>query len=590
MNAALGGYNAFDSWNNNISGPGSFTLNGTGTLQFTGANTYTGGTTINGGTLVVTGSIVSPTLVAPGGTLAGTGTIGALTVSGNLAPGLPAIASPTGAATTGTLTSTGAVTFTPGSNYTVKFNAAGQSDNLTTSGKATLAGNVQAIDAPGGFKFYQSYPILDAAGGISGTFQSFNATATGLSNAFLPVLSYGPNEVDLVLDPNTITSQLPGGANAQVRSIARGIDGVLLTGNAPAAFVNLFTVAPAALPATIQSLSGEAVVSTVTSAFRVGDQFLNNMLDPFTTSGRASTAVRLAQNASVAGDTGGVVPAGQTFTVWATAVGGNTTTDGSASLGTSKVTDQTYGVSAGADYYPTPAARVGFALGAGGTGSAVRDGLGSSTGSYGQFGANGLYDLGPIYLAAAADYSYASFNTTRDVDFNGFDRMTANPSGNLYGGRVETGYNVLAFGSDLVPYAAVQAQRFSSGRTAETTVLAPTNFGLVYQPATNTSVQTELGARGMTRFAFSGLDLAAFGRLAWAHEADRNRSINAVFEALPSGEFTIYGARPGANAALASVGAQIDLHNGIKLAVSGDGDFSSKVTGLRGELNVRYDW
>jgi outer membrane autotransporter protein len=592
MNAALGGFNAYDSWNNNISGAGSLTLNGTGTLQLTGADTYAGGTTINGGTLVVNGSLTSPTVVAAGGTLAGTGTVGALNIGGRLAPGLPAIASATGLATIGTLRSTGTVSFAPGSVYAVKFNASGASDNVTTTGVASLAGSVQAAGAPGAYKFNQSYAILNAAGGVSGTFQGLTANAIGLSEAYLPTLTYRPAEVDLVLAPNTISSQLPAGGSGNVRSIAGGIDHVLLTGNAPDAFVNLFNVAPSALPAVIGSLSGEVAVSTTTSALRIGDQFLGMMLDPFVTSGSRGATMRLAQTVmpGVAGEAP-VMAAPSPWTVWASASGGTTTTDGSAARGSSNVTDDTYGVAAGADYRFSPDARIGFAIGAGGVQTSVSQGLGTSTGAYGQIGVNGVYDIGPAYVGGAIAYSHAAFDTKRTVYVGTADQLKASPDGDVFGGRLEAGYHVPAGFATLIPYVAVEAQTYDSAHATESSSLGQTNFGLSYRSGTTNSVQTELGARAMAKFVLSpGMDITAFGRLAWAHEADRDRSLNARFTALQADSFSLYGAQPSANAALTSIGAQLDLHNGFKVAANMDGNFSSTVTGYRGLLNVTYAW
>ncbi|CAB3760344.1 acid phosphatase [Paraburkholderia solisilvae] len=51
MDAAQGGFNANDTWSNDISGSGKLTFNGTGTLQLSGNNSYSGGTQVKGGAL-----------------------------------------------------------------------------------------------------------------------------------------------------------------------------------------------------------------------------------------------------------------------------------------------------------------------------------------------------------------------------------------------------------------------------------------------------------------------------------------------------------------------------------------------------------
>ena len=67
---------------------GTLTKSGNGTVTLTANNTYTGATTIGGGRLVVNGSQGSSAVtVASGASLGGSGTVGALTVSGLVAPG-----------------------------------------------------------------------------------------------------------------------------------------------------------------------------------------------------------------------------------------------------------------------------------------------------------------------------------------------------------------------------------------------------------------------------------------------------------------------------------------------------------------------
>jgi autotransporter-associated beta strand protein len=72
------------TFGNVISGTGAFLQMGSGTTILTANNTYTGSTTVSAGTLIVNGSIDnSAVTVMSGAMLAGTGAVGATTISRN---------------------------------------------------------------------------------------------------------------------------------------------------------------------------------------------------------------------------------------------------------------------------------------------------------------------------------------------------------------------------------------------------------------------------------------------------------------------------------------------------------------------------
>jgi autotransporter-associated beta strand protein len=177
-----------------ISGSGGLTKNGVGLLTLSGANSYSGATNVNAGEVKINGSAANSAFtVAAAATLSGNGGIGALYLSGTLAPGN----SP------GKLTA-GDTTFAAGSKYLWEINsatgAAGVAyDTLQVNGVLGIAagaspvtislrslmadnsaGDVYNFDG----KHSYSYTLISTTGGISGyASNSFLLDTGGFTNA-----------------------------------------------------------------------------------------------------------------------------------------------------------------------------------------------------------------------------------------------------------------------------------------------------------------------------------------------------------------------------------------------------------------------
>jgi len=151
MDAALGGFNARDSWTNDIKGAGKLTKAGTGTLRLTGANTFAGGTEIKAGTVEAGASKA----FGSGDVYVGAGTVlgdapGAITIGGNY-----------------TQLAAGALQLRLASET---------SSRLSIAKTATLAGSLTVSFANGYRPAIGSTISLISAGTVNGTFSSITVT------------------------------------------------------------------------------------------------------------------------------------------------------------------------------------------------------------------------------------------------------------------------------------------------------------------------------------------------------------------------------------------------------------------------------
>lgn len=174
-------YSGFERYFKN--GGATWTLTGTAGAGGSGLSFA-----VDAGTLVQNGAFTNAAFsVASGATLAGTGSVGDTTVSGTLSPG--------GDGVIGTLTVNGNLVFNAGSTLRADIGStAGSSDRVNVTGTAALNGGVAAF-ASGSTFTAGRYTLLNAAGGVSGTFSPLTTTPSSPA-----ILSYDANNVYLVVD------------------------------------------------------------------------------------------------------------------------------------------------------------------------------------------------------------------------------------------------------------------------------------------------------------------------------------------------------------------------------------------------------
>lgn len=273
-------------------GAGLVVASGASLTTLINTNQFAGTNTVNG-----TFSTVGDYSLF-GGTILGSGTINApfvTSVAGRFAPGT--------AGTIGTLTINGNLVLSSGTTYLVDL-ATASSDLIAVrrvagaGGAADLGGQI-ALNFTSAIRATQSYTILTAEGGRTGTF----ANPAALSAILTPTLSYTANSVVLTVTAGNYTNVVPSSnpiafAYARLLDANRGragsLDGLygpLDLQNAATIVSTLNGLAPAA-ESTVQTLGFAAVDSNAT--------FLRNRLASLDPANLGGTLARYGQPVQVA--------------------------------------------------------------------------------------------------------------------------------------------------------------------------------------------------------------------------------------------------------------------------------------------------
>ena len=394
-----------------------------------------------------------------------------------------------------------------------------------------------------------------------------------------------------------LTALLPSSAPANDFSIATGLDNAIASGaTLPAAFLSLFTLSPSALASALTQLSGQAATAVAPTGILAMNSFLSLVTNPFADRGFPPPPPpppliykTLAFNEAA--------PDPSRWGIWAATYGGLYDIAGNSLAGTSAWSASTFGAVIGLDYRVTPYTMVGVALAGGSINFGLSGDLGGGSGQMFQAAVYSLTRVNAAYVSAALAYGWYSVSTGRDVTLAGGEDLTAAFAANDVGGRIEGGYRfaipgVFGWpGFGFTPYGALQAQYFMVPSYQETAAPGASAFALAYNSQTTTVTQTELGAWFDETIALSnGASLALWTRAAWAYDRWSGTNMTAAFESLPGSSFTVFGAVPGSDFLLASLGAEISFKNGISLAGEFDSQLSQGWQTYSGFARLRYTW
>ncbi|MBC9034131.1 autotransporter domain-containing protein [Sphingomonas sp. JC676] len=400
-----------------LSGNGTMRKVGAGTLTLAGAQPFAGTVVLDSGGLRLQALDTPAAFQLNGGALSGTGRIGALTaVGGTIRPGAPGTV----------ITSTGPVTLGVGAVYVADLASGGPATQLATLESATLNGSRLVLSyVAGRYRLGDSWTILTAGGGVSGTFGTVDAPTFGLLS---PSVGYGPLAVtvQLVLNRQAFVAIAATPNQAQAASAAAQLPVTSrLLGE-------LVTLPADGIRPVLTSLSGDIHASTVATIADAAAFADGAVMD------------RLRE---------------RNGTIWGSAGARRATTRGFGDVAGNRTNGRNF--IAGADQQLLPGLSAGVA---GWYGDADTTGWSGKL-DYTQAGV-GLYagaDYGALTLRVMASRTWYDMHTDRRVSFNAdtnfSERLTGQSGATSNEFALETGIDNSVGPVTITPFAGVRYQK-----------------------------------------------------------------------------------------------------------------------------------
>lgn len=448
---------------------------------------------------------------------------------------------------------------------------------------------------------------------LAGTSITLNTAATILCGAALTqtgAVTLDTNTINVctfTTEPEDLTEILGDDITGTGGSILTAIDDYVTDGGTlPLSFQLLALLSPSELAEALEQISGEAGGGVAPAGMQGMDSFLDLLgsspgggMSVVTghdqpVSGGTVSVMGYAPSAPQAGggafaDFDEPVPMSRPgdWTVWAAGFGGRSQVDGDVGAGTHDRATNDFGVAFGAERQVTEDLMFGLAVSGGGTNFELADSLGSGETAMLQAAAYARSDFDQAYLAASVAVGVHRVSLDRFLSFAGDDHFTGDYNATGFAGEIEAGYHI----GWLTPYVALRGQSFSTPAYSEDTVSGASTFALDYEANTATSLRSEVGARAdWSMPAGDNGTLTLHAGAAWLHEIRSDSDLRASFQALPGSSFEVESATPAADSLLASIGAQLDMGNGVGLGASVSGEYAANAVSYGGKASLSYSW
>ena len=336
---------------------------------------------------------------------------------------------------------------------------------------------------------------------------------------------------------------------------------------------------------------GTTLLNQVTSSFPApGTLAVLNQAAPQTLTGKRS----IKDDPIVSALEGTVIDSYRTWRLWTTGFGGVSWLGGDATTGSGDLSTRTAGFAVGFDRQIDHTARVGVAVGYTNSSFSVDERLTNGSIEGVHVGLYGVKHLGSFYLAATAEYAFFHNTTDRFVDWVVDERARGKFASEEYSARFEGGWKRSLGAYNVTPFAGLQVSHLTGEgfiESSEGMQGGPGILGLTFGSQSVTSVESSLGIQLDTRIAMPrGHILTPFARIAWVHEFNPERSINAHLTSSPAATFSTQGAFASSDVAKVNAGLRLDLTDRMALYAYFEGEFSDRSHSYGGNGGLKFSW